>query len=79
MGIFPGQARPRLAMNAKTSKVTTTKPISQLLDKISNIHIVTFLILIRGVFMQNFSSLALKLREEFEVTDRNGYGRHKKE
>jgi len=34
--------------------------------------LVTFLALTLGVYMQNFSPLFLKLREEFEVTDTHG-------
>jgi len=41
--------------------------ISPLLNKISKIPLGASLALIWGVFVQNFSSLALKSREEFEV------------
>jgi len=40
--------------------------LSQLLGKNSKIWSITFLAFIGGVFMQNFSPLALKLRDEIE-------------
>jgi len=45
-------------------------PISQLPDKISKYPLVTFLVLILRVYVQNFSAIGLKLREEFELSDR---------
>jgi len=44
--------------------------ISLLLDKISKIWLVTFLALIWEIYTENLGQLPLKLREEFEVTDR---------
>jgi len=44
--------------------------ISKLLWKISKVWLVTFLALIRKIYIQNFNSLASKLREEFGVTRR---------
>jgi len=40
-------------------------------DKISKIPLTIFLTFVWGVYVQNFSSIALKLSEEFEVTDRH--------
>jgi len=45
--------------------------ISQSLSKNSKIWFIIFLTLNWKVYMQNFSPLAFKLREEFEVTDKH--------
>jgi len=63
--------QPNIFMNKQNGRTDTlTTPINQPADKISKIRLETFLALIWGVFMQNFSTLAFKLREEFKVTDR---------
>jgi len=52
-----------LRLSLKTS-------ISQPANKISKIWLLTFPALVQFVYVQNFSPLASKLGEEFEVTDR---------
>jgi len=54
---------------AKHAKRSFRKIDSRISDKISKIWLVAFLAEIQAVCIQNFSSLALKLRKDFEVTD----------